>query len=359
MVKQERIILDYTVKSDPLLYIYSRRIQIFVLITVILISLAVAYYLRPLIDGVIFGMLFAYITRPIKNYLNQYTKYSAHLATICILLPLVLLLLYGLIEVRAQLVWISGHRAETIEWITSLLYSFNIPVERFELTKVLGSVASYGLSSLVSLPILETASWLLLLAMNLLVSIFTCFYLLKDGGELIVSLKKLTPAGMRPQIEYFLNEADMILNGIYIGTFYTALFIAFASAVIFFLFGIPYLILCTAFVFIAALIPVLSGMMVILPLTVYEYFSGGPVRAILFLVSCIIFVYLPPDYLIRPYLINRASNLHPLLIILSFIGGGLAGGISGFFAAPLAVGLMVAAYRTYLKYGERIDEGLY
>ncbi len=37
------------------------------------------------------------------------------------------------------------------------------------------------------------------------------------------------------------------------------------SAVIFFIFGIPQLILFTAFVFIAAMVPILSGMMVFLP----------------------------------------------------------------------------------------------
>jgi len=97
------------------------------------------------------------------------------------------------------------------------------------------------------------------------------------------------------------------------------------------------------------MIPILSGMMVFLPLTLYVYVSRSPLVAALFLGTAIVFVYLPPDFILRPYLINKASDLHPLLIILAFIGGGITGGLSGFFAAPIVVGLLTAAYLTYKK----------
>ncbi len=89
----------------------------------------------------------------------------------------------------------------------------------------------------------------------------------------------------------------------------------------------------------------------------YLYVDRSPAdRGDLLVSSALVFVYVPPDFILRPYLINRASNVHPLLIILSFVGGGLAGGISGFFAAPLVVGLLVAVYRTYVKFGEKEEE---
>ena len=128
------------------------------------------------------------------------------------------------------------------------------------------------------------------------------------------------------------------------------------SAIIFFVFGIPHIVLLTAFVFLAAMVPILSGAMVFLPLTVYLYVDRGPAMATIFLLVSLVFIYVPPDFILRPYLINRTSNLHPLLIILSFIGGGLVGGLSGFFAAPLVFGLLVAVYRTYVKFGEKEDQ---
>lgn len=122
------------------------------------------------------------------------------------------------------------------------------------------------------------------------------------------------------------------------------------------IFGIPYKALFTVFVFIAAMTPILSGMMVFLPLTLYVYIYRSPLIAALFLGTAIIFVYLPPDFILRPYLINKASAIHPLLIILAFIGGGIAGGLSGLFAAPIVVGLLTAAYRTYKTTMSKDDE---
>ncbi|WP_231844916.1 AI-2E family transporter [Methanocella arvoryzae] len=322
-------------------------------IIVLLIVAAVAFFFRPLLDGVVFGVFFAYVTRPIKDFLRKYTKYAPMLATFCILLPVIAIFSFAAIELRNQISWFSDHGNEALAQVNAALEALGVPAELVvQLNDVLMNISQYAFAFAATVPIRETFTSLLLLGTNALVSIFVCYYLLKDGDRIISTIMSLTPARFQPAVSFFTVEADRILFGIYIGTFYTALFIATMSAVLFFLFSVPYLALCTAFVFIAAMVPILSGMMVFIPVAAYMYIYRDPAIGILFFLSAIIFVYLPPDFLIRPYLINRASNIHPLLIIMSFIGGGLAGGLSGFFAAPLAVGLLIAVYRTYLKYGE-------
>jgi predicted PurR-regulated permease PerM len=44
------------------------------------------------------------------------------------------------------------------------------------------------------------------------------------------------------------------------------------------------------------------------------------------------------------------SKIHPMLIILAFLGGAFVGGIAGFFTAPILLGALVAAYRVYQEY---------
>lgn len=346
-----------TESDGPIVYLYKNRWALTVAFIVLLIILAVVYFFRPLLDGIVFGVFFAYVTRPIKEFLTRYTRYSPLLATFCILLPVLMIFFFAAIELRNQVSWLSFHGDEALSQVNATLTSLNIPGEIIsQVNNVLLNLTDYAFAFAATIPVRETFTSLLLFGMNALVSIFVCYYLLKDGDKVVSTLMDLTPDRFKSAMNFFTVEADRILFGIYIGTFYTALFIAVTSSVLFFLFGVPYLALCTAFVFIAAMVPILSGMMVFIPLTVYMYVYRDPAYAVLFFISSILFVYLPPDFLIRPYLINRASNLHPLLIILSFIGGGLAGGISGFFAAPLVVGLLVAVYRTYLRFGEKESE---
>lgn len=339
--------------------IYKNRFMLAALSLMAVASLAAIYYIMPLADGIIFGVFFFFITRPIKEFLDKYTRFSPYIATFCILVPLIAIVIYAIAAVATEARWAAGHSAELSSLLDQIEVRLGLPFDLNEaVSEAFKSIYGYSITLLKSLPLRSTISSAISLAMNALISLFVCFYLLKDGGEALRSIRELTPDRHRPALDTFMAEADLILSGIFTGTFYTALFVAAGSFIIFILFNIPYKALFTAFVFIAAMVPILSGMMVFLPLTLYVYLFKGPLIAALFLGIAVVFVYLPPDFVIRPYLINRASSLHPLLTILAFIGGGVAAGLSGFFAAPMAVGLITAAYRTYRKRA-RGDESLH
>jgi predicted PurR-regulated permease PerM len=314
------------------------------------VALLSAYYVLPLAEGIIFGVFFFFVTRPIKIFLDRYTKYSPYIATFCLLMPLIAVLAYGVIGVLGEAQWVFEHSGELRDMVVSAIEGLGLPIDvSAGLDVALKSLYDYSIEFLKTIPVGRAFSGAVSLAMNALVSLFVCFYLLKDGGTFATGLREVVPARHKPAMDMFMAEADRILAGIYTGTFYTALYIAAGALVLFIVFGIPYKALLTAFVFIAAMVPILSGMMVFIPISIYLYIFRSPLIGVLFLGLAVIFIYLPPDYIIRPYIINKASNLHPLLIILAFIGGGVAGGLSGFFAAPMAIGLATALYRTYKK----------
>lgn len=342
-------------QDRTLSYLYRHRWPIAVTALILLIVAAVVYFTLPLLDGIVFGIFFAYVTRPIKDFLARRTRFAPLIATSCIMLPVLVIFLFIAIEINNQLKWLSSLNAsDVLAQVNATLVSLNVPSGMIsQINNVLANLTDYVVAFAGSIPVGATFTSILLFSTNALVSIFVCFYLLRDGDKIARTLGDLTPAKFKPAMDFFSTEADRILSGIYIGTFYTALVIALLSAIVLFIFGIPHIVLLTAFVFLAAMVPILSGAMVFLPLTVYIYVDRGPVMAAIFLVVSMVFIYVPPDFILRPYLINRTSNLHPLLIILSFIGGGLVGGLSGFFAAPFVYGLLVAVYRTYVKFGEK------
>ena len=75
------------------------------------------------------------------------------------------------------------------------------------------------------------------------------------------------------------------------------------------------------------------------------------VYAVLFFLAGSTLVHLA-ELLIRPYLVSAASSIHPLLVLISFMGGGMVAGMAGFFLAPALVGVIVGTYQVMAEEAE-------
>lgn len=74
-----------------------------------------------------------------------------------------------------------------------------------------------------------------------------------------------------------------------------------------------------------------------MPVCLWLFFiHDRPVAAILLTMYCLAVVS-TIDNLIRPYILQGQSNLHPLLALLSVIGGAQALGPIGIFVGPMVV----------------------
>ena len=78
-----------------------------------------------------------------------------------------------------------------------------------------------------------------------------------------------------------------------------------------------------------------------LPVTLYVFWQGSLGMGIGFLVWGIILVGLI-DNLLGPKLLGRGTQVHPLLILLSVLGGVAFFGPLGFLFGPLVISLLFA-----------------
>ncbi|MDP2841276.1 MAG: AI-2E family transporter, partial [Candidatus Methanoperedens sp.] len=151
------------------------------------------------------------------------------------------------------------------------------------------------------------------------------------------------------EVEYFsarfIKHLDGILSAIFIGTTYSAIAVGVLSLIVFWAFGFSNVLALSAIMLLAAIIPLVTGWLVVMVLAIFRYFEMGSESAIVFLIVAFVVVILPPELLVRPYIINTKSDIHPMLIILAFLGGGMVGGVAGFFIAPILLGAIMAAYR--------------
>lgn len=331
-----------------------------VILPLILILILISYFLFPLMDGIILGVVLAYVGRPIRDRFGRRRRLGSMVATVAIILPIALILGFGGVEVVSQLNWVVENQGEIIRRTGTFIRSFELPLEDYdilpeirEIPPVIYEDLTGSLKTMIeilariisSLPIFSYGMSLVLTALNLIASIYVCYFLLMDGGRLAKGVMKILPSDNISIYKKYTARIDSILSGIFIGAIYTAIVSGLISAMVFYAFGIPRPFALASIVFISGMIPVLSSWLVIVPITLYRYMELGIFDALFFFAVSTALIYLPSDLIIRPYIVSTKSTIHPLLVILSFVGGVLVAGIGGFFLAPALMGIVVGVYQ--------------
>ena len=337
-------------EPDGVSKLIEQRWTIAVVAGVLILILAIIYIALPLLDGIVLGVVFAYVGRPINNKLLRYTKLAPFATTFFIITPIILILGIGAIEIVNQCIWAIGHHQEITESLTSTIASLDIPEFIYtDVSITVENLASTAIGIAGQIPAFDYAKSITILAINFIISIFVCFFLVKDGARLTGLVKNLLPRSGLPIIDAFSEHADRILAGIIIGNLYVAIIASVISLFVFRFFGVSHITAMASLVFLASLIPIFAGWMILAPIAISRYFDPeyGFWGAVIFYVVASIIIYGPTEVILRPYIVGIRSYTHPLLMMVMFIGGALVAGIAGFFLAPMAMGILIAVYRTH------------
>lgn len=184
---------------------------------------------------------------------------------------------------------------------------------------------------------------------RLLLSFFIFFialyYLLRDGKRVRTILIELSPLSDRDDEGVF-NRLELAVNSVIKGNLMLALIQGVLTTIGFTLFGVPNAILWGTVAAVAALIPGIGTGLVFIPTVAILFFTGASVAAFGLLLWGAIGVGLI-DNLLGPKLVGRGMNLHPLLVLLSVLGGLMYFGPAGIFLGPLVLSLLFAFLSIY------------
>ncbi len=136
--------------------------------------------------------------------------------------------------------------------------------------------------------------------------------------------------------------AAKAVRGVVLGVVVTALIQATVGGLGLFITGVPAAALLTAVMLILCLAQ-LGPLLVLIPSTVWLYWSGHPAWGTVLLVMSLIAGTI--DNVVRPFLIRKGADLPLLLIFSGVIGGLTAFGIIGLFIGPV----ILAVTYTLLK----------
>ena len=178
------------------------------------------------------------------------------------------------------------------------------------------------------------------LLVGMAVMIIALYYFLADGPAMIQALMRLSPLDDRYE-EQLLREFATVSRAVVVATLLSALAQGILAGIGYFFAGVGSLALLTMLTMLFALIPFIGGAAVWVPCCLWLFLEGRTTAAIVLTVYCAVVVSMA-DNIIKPLVLQGQSNLHPLLALLSVLGGVKALGPIGIVVGPMVVAFLQA-----------------
>jgi predicted PurR-regulated permease PerM len=195
------------------------------------------------------------------------------------------------------------------------------------------------------------------LLFGFLLMFISMFFLFRDGPLMLQLLKASNPLPPAYETEIIKRFQD-VCYATFFGSILTAAAQGMAGAVLFWALGIQSALFWGSIIALVSLIPIVGAFLVWVPWMSYLFLIGQTGRALVLLVVGGLVVS-SLDNVLKPMIIQGRTNMHPLLVFMSVLGGMNAFGFLGIVVGPLIVALFVAFLNFYrVEFRETLKEKL-
>jgi predicted PurR-regulated permease PerM len=177
---------------------------------------------------------------------------------------------------------------------------------------------------------------------GVVVTVVSLFYFLADGGRMLEGVTRLIPLDRRYQWQ-LLEEFEQVSRAVVSSILLAAVVQALLAGLGFYVAGLGKVFLLTLLTFVGALVPIAGAAIVWGAASLYLLFFEKNTWAAAGLALWGMGVVSTVDNIIKPIVLHGQSKLHPLLALLSVLGGVGALGPIGIFVGPIAVAFLQAA----------------
>lgn len=225
---------------------------------------------------------------------------------------------------------------------TELVYQIKqfAQLDQAKVNQLIEQARDWGTPQLISLP-QRLGGLIGGLLVGLIVMVISLFYFLADGPGMIKTLMRLSPLDDRYE-EQILVEFDRVSRAVVVATLLSAAVQGGLALIGYWIAGLDGIFLLSVLTGLLAMVPFVGAASVWAVCSAWLFFDGQVGMAI-FLALYGFFVISMADNVIKPLVLHGQSNLHPLLALLSVLGGVQALGPIGIFVGPMVVAFMQAA----------------
>lgn len=307
---------------------------------------------RPYLVLLAFGGVLAVLFRPLYRYLHGLLRSStaaSFLSVLCIALTILLPFAYFLAALYGELTAALANFRQYFDTTTiSTFLEHNLPVSmKDQVPMVLDESLRIigGIGTALSTNLFAIFSNVFNIVFGFIVILISVYYLLKDGSKVKKEFLALSPLGDEHD-ELILQRVFNAIRAVMGGVIIVGLIKGVLAGIAFALFGVPAPLFWGAMTGLASFIPLLGSALVTVPIILYLAIVGRLGAAIgLGIISVVVIGTI--DNFLQPKLVESKTNIHPLLILLSILGGMEFYGFAGFILGPLTLAVAMTLLDIY------------
>lgn len=348
------------INNKPLVF------RIFLLILIGAIVIACYFIFRPfLVEILIAAVLVTIFYRPYEWLTKKlWNKRALAALVMCLAVVLVIIIpLTNLIIFGAQKSVTAYH--DVVEFFDNSGFSSaagkNIILDKANLIGISGEKVQELIADLAQ----KSSNWLVggatslvkgttSFLISLFLVIFTMFFFFLDGAKLLKRVMYLTPLPNKYDREIFKKFRDVSYST-FVSTFVVAVAQGLCGAIGFIVVGLPAFFPALIIAF-TSVLPYVGSVVITVPAAIYLLVIGKVWQGIFMLVWGLV-VVANIDNLIRVYIVQGKSDVHPIFLIFSILGGIALFGFWGVLIGPLVIALAITLFHIYeLEYKSFLEK---
>ena len=348
-MKKEHIFLVFVLLVTALSFYYLYQV--------------LAPFLAPILWAILLAIVFYPLFLKLQRFLKNKRVLSALAMTLFVVVVIVLPATFLMISLADDVIDFYHHLEEMIK--TGRLQSHlnrvgELPLLRGALERLKQHV---DVSQADPLPfflknVRQISAFLFNQTSNLLKSISTfvagffftllsLYYLFKDGDRLLKSLKETLPLPARESELIIQRFKEMVAATIY-GGILIAIIQGILGGLSFWVLGMASPIFWGTAMAFLSFIPMGGTALIWGPAAIFLFIQGAFLKGIILLALGVLLIGMV-DNVLRPMFVSARTNIHPLLLFFSVLGGIQAFGIIGLVGGPLIVTLSLTLVEIYIQ----------
>lgn len=336
----------------------------FFLAVLLVVSLITLYFVRDYLFLIVSSFLFAFICQPLYRWFLRLTKSRAWLALTLLYLSLAIILLIPILGIGAMISqiindFVNGAGATYISQgisINTLIDRVNAALAALPGTHL--QITSEQVNGQLTTATTALKGWLLAVAQGagsslsqLIPALFIGFTVFNAAITNNSSIKKfileLSPLDDSIDRLYIRRVKAMSLSMVR-GTFIVALVQGTITGLLLWIGGVPYAPFLALLAIVASIIPLGAGIIsipigLVLIATGHIWQGALQIAGSLLIVSNI-------DNVLRPRLVSKEANLHPVLVLIGLFAGIATFGVLGAVYGPVLMIIFVTTIEVYLEH---------